>query len=537
MSEKQIKPQLPLWGIAIGALIFGLVLGCFYLMLTGKPEPVETSLLPADTPVQSATPDLRPTPVIVEENRDEIYNARYRELAEAIIRNSTEPVIDRLSQLETDYTGRHDRAFQGLIFAVQGRHEKAASLLTQAVRDMDLPPTHSVLVDSKERWGLSLDEIDRKQFDINDSDYIQSTMTLQQIAGAVVAGCTNDIDRADRLLNWVFCNVFFQEPENTPMNPLDILLRGYGLCDRSVWVFCLLAQRAGLPATSVVLFDPQTQQSIHTIAQVLVDRDWLLCDTTHGTFLTRDGKFLTLVGIWNYLDSHPDDGDFQEKYKDFRHAMVSPAYMAEGLFPRMSLLEPYVKLLPLHSSVYYDVEVLGASAATCLPDAENVDRIGLWDFPFFLRISMRDPVLNQRRNAVMQRITEYRTGRSKQLLGRYDDALKWYTGVAPTASPEAKEDMLYFSAQCYQGLKQYEAARETYLVYLYNYPEGRWRPMAIYQLAQVEEALGHRDEALELYKQLPNIAAAKSKAGLLFRESVVEQLQGKDEGDGGNDSD
>ncbi len=462
---------------------------------------------------------------------EETYNARYAQLVEWVNEFETEKVREKLDSLQIPLDTVHDYMFQGILYAWMSDFKKAALMLTEGASQLAQPPLDPILKNSNPSWKLSTETIMSPTFTVQDSKYLRSCYFTQRIADHIVRDCTSDEYKAEKLLDWVFRNVAYNEPEEANLTPLEIIMRGNGLCDRSAWVMATLAQRVGMNAEIVFLKADQKLRSSHTLCQLEISGHRLLCDTSNGTFLFFEAKPFGLTDIKDYLVAAQQGKEIPENFVHFTAATIGLAFEAEGVFPRLRNLDPYLKLMQPPGKAYVSLQDLYNAALETFPgDPEFAKKkVGIWDYPFFRMVHKLDPDSVNKWRASLQRVVNYEKARLLQVLGYYMAAFEEYKNCTTTCPLEYQEDLLYFSAQCFHETEQWEHADELFTRYVQNYPDGRWEDLVTYQLAQTKEALGDTSTALKLYSLVDHFQVAHANAvriaKKLLKTEVKEAIQ------------
>lgn len=484
-------------------------------------------LLPEETKQETTSlASVETTPV--PENIEAIYQERYKAVVDSLNEFETRTSLETLKSIKAPPKSIHDLFFQGILFAWLGQDQPAAQRLTAAALSDPRPLSSIMLVRNAKKWRLNPAGISVRQFSPSDCPYMRRCYFLQRIANRIIAGSQNDMEKAERLVEWVFRHVAFFEPDVTYASPMDILLRGYGLCDRSAWILALLCQRAGLPASIALLQKPTETISNHTLCQILVSRRWLLCDTTQGTFvrLGPDGALATFENIIPRLEKERDNASFQEEFGVFREAGIAVVYEAEGAFPRFSLLEPYLRVIQPYIPLFVDLQAQLDRARTALSNVggDRRSQVGVWGYPFFVVGAYRNPSFSSVRQKYLSRMLAYRDGRFLQLLGFPREAIQAYAKSGENCAAEAREDILYFIAQCFREAGNLDDAEANFSLYLSRHPDGRWKKMATYHLARIKEETGDLSAAVKLYRTIHEIGAARQRASVLETQMVTEGL-------------
>jgi len=449
------------------------------------------------------------------------YTQKYVEIARLTNSLEYDAALKALDGISTDTV--HDLFIRGILMAWIGQDEKSASLLTQAAKWVPLPAANPVLVRHEARWNLKPDVVNSAVFSVEDSQYLRRCHFMQRIADRLVEGCMTDQEKAERLLEWVFLHVAFLEPDVVNVGAVDVLMRGFGVCDRSAWVLSLLCERAGLDSVIVLLGEPEIAgateakiRSSHTLCGIRASDRWLLCDTVHGSLVSFEdtGEQATLASIRQRLLVEPDNALLKEQFEGYLRAGVGAACQAEGVFPKYQLLEPYIRILPPHPSVYVDPDRLQQMVAdsVTIEDGTATNPAGIWDYPFHSFASYRDPAFLKKRQEAHANLLSYQNARILQLLGHPSEALQAYLKASESSSPSAAEDILYFMAQCHYETGDTTNAEKSLSIYIQKYPQGRWRTYALYQLARVEEEMNQSEIAARLYRTIDSFRIARNRA-------------------------
>jgi hypothetical protein len=104
----------------------------------------------------------------------------------------------------------------------------------------------------------------------------------------------------ERILDWTYLHVrpaAWAAPARVQFSgPTRTLKRGFGFCDQSAHVFCLLGREAGF-RTRVYFLRDEHGVSPHAVAQVWLDGEWILVDTLAGRVLEAAREPITLDTI------------------------------------------------------------------------------------------------------------------------------------------------------------------------------------------------------------------------------------------------
>ena len=440
-----------------------------------------------------------------------VYRDRYEEVFRLLQEMKMGVARQALDKLDIPKDSVHDLFFEGILRAWLGDNQGAVERLSRAARESGQPLHGPMLKEKADVWHLNPDFIESPDFLPDDILYLQRCFFLQSIADQIVKGCRSPSEKVTRILDWVFRNVGFFEPVDIGPRPADILIRGYGLCDRQAWVMALLCQRVGVPAGLALLAQDVEELALHTMCEVLVGGRWLLCDPTQGTVVKVDGRPVTLEEIELLLQEKTGDPEFQKEFGRFRKPTIGVACIADGTFPRFGLLEPYLRAIAPRVKAHYDLAE-GLELASGISIHENRRRdfvVGVWDYPFHvLALYTRKDFLETRAED-LQRAERYMEPRVLQLIGQPESALVSYFHTAQRLDPAAQQDTVYFSALCKFDLERYSEAAQALSLYLRDYPQGLWRSGATFHLALCKEKLDDIPTAIQLYGQLQDVGAAR----------------------------
>ncbi len=441
-----------------------------------------------------------------------VYEEHYQTAAERILALDTPGAGETLNAANARDT-LDDLYFRGLLHAWKGDHPQAAGLLSRTTGHVRGALRSPLLEKHAKAWRIDLNDLAAKTFSEEDSYYLLHCHLLQQIATRVTEGCRNERDKAARLTDWVFHNAASFEPEPEYEFPVGILVRGFGLSKRSTWVLALLAERAGLK-TAIVLFDRSRRGvQFDALCAVTTSEGTLLCDSGTGRFVEFEGKPVTLEAIVARLGKEPNNTELQATFGPLRNAMLSSAFQAEGTYPRFERLEAYARVVPPYASVYVDLEKRTQALQSIAVEEGGTSLFssGIWKYPYTIVALLRDPGIRASREEKVAVRSYYESARFLQLLGHSERALVAYAQAAKSAPGKPKESMLYFMAQCRLEMGRPKAAKALFEEYLRLYPDGMWRRMATFQLAEIAEESGERSEAKRLYESILPFKAAERR--------------------------
>ncbi len=300
------------------------------------------------------------------------------------------------------------------------------------------------------------------------------------------------------------------------------MLRGYGACDRSAWVFVAIAQQLGYDAVVVVLWDQERDVSPHALASVLLPGGLALFDTHVGLALevAPQGDFATIDDV---IENPELLSPFEEaglgssvRAEFFEHAIITMTYEPSGVFPRTAALQKMADAIPGGPRFYFDVardlyvvldKVFGGRGEAPLEfpygDPRKPYVVHFWVYPFDVRRVYRDPDFVAAVAKTYGPDLSYRAARVAQLTGNYETAVRRYQSLLETVEDDrARQDMRYFVGATRFEMGDFEGAVDSLRAYVSAYPRGAWYPSAEYHLGRSYEAMGVYDEALSAYQRV-----------------------------------
>jgi len=148
-------------------------------------------------------------------------------------------------------------------------------------------------------------------------DYVYRTYMYQVIAEQASADADNDQLSAERILDFLYTNVFPLRGEKIiDATPLNDLVRGIGWCDQVSNSFAQLASFVGIKA-GMVMLKGRWPRSSHTVVQCLLGDRWCILDPQNGVILKDSlGLIAQFADIQqqNQAFSSRKKGDFSSEW-------------------------------------------------------------------------------------------------------------------------------------------------------------------------------------------------------------------------------
>lgn len=410
-----------------------------------------------------------------------------------------------------------------------------ASLLDEISIDTDTEIATDLIL--KHQKVFAPDEVMSNFYNMADIEYFWRCVNYQRIARQIIKDCKTDEEKAMALFDWTYRNVgIVKEKRVLFALPYDIMLRGYGLCDRSSWVLTTLANQAGFKGSIYMLLDPDTGASPHTVALIYLLDKWVVFDTYYGFVLKmKDGK--TLAGLNDIIDNPSLTGMYppygNNGFMPFKQGLLGLPLEAEAGLPRIKVIQDVVdEIFPDAPNVYRNMlERLHFTIKTLLGYDYDPDNpftfpfrdknrqyiIGSWFYPYMLKPFYAQGLFVKQQKKEDPAVEYYQAARYSFLLGDYRKAVSQFDELLKT-SPDAKysSDMEYFKCLCYFGAKEYKKTVSELERYLQDYPDSKWQAGAMYHLGRSYEALGMYQKAVDIYRKMEN------EPGIQLRAKEIE---------------
>ena len=130
--------------------------------------------------------------------------------------------------------------------------------------------------------------------------YFYRHFAYKQLIKEIIKDGQSDEEKVLAVFKWTHENVG-EVPENFPIiddHILNIIIRGYGTCDQSADVFCMLCEYAGIPAAWVLISPPEEtgpKKAKLAVSLVKLNGEWKLFDTYFDNyFLNENGEVATV---------------------------------------------------------------------------------------------------------------------------------------------------------------------------------------------------------------------------------------------------
>ncbi len=396
-------------------------------------------------------------------------------------------------------------AYYGLAVSclIENQLEKSCASFNKGISiDQRFEPKNlkadELLVKCLKPYGFSGDELQEKFLNIQDMQYIARCILYKEITENVVRNQKLSVEKqAEELFNWTVRNIAQDAGrEDFPALPIDIMLRGYGVCDRSAWVLVILARQLGIKGEIFYLIDPVKKTSPHTVALLYIDNKWCVFDPYKEVVL-KTPKNSSFLGIGEILknpmlikQSYPKDPDF---VKAFEEGMLWIPGESRCYFPKMAIIEKIIDELAGETPlIYWDLSkeidfviktFLNPNLTSQVAfkemffqaDDKKV-KAGIWFYPFRLEQQYSSGKFLANIEKELPYFFLCKDGRLNYLEGKYEEAIAQFNKLMGSSVPQdLREDIYYFNALTYLEKEDNDKARPLIEQYLKEYPKGRWR--------------------------------------------------------------
>ena len=337
------------------------------------------------------------------------------------------------------------------------------------------------------------------EYEAADVRHVQRVLAYQTLSRRIAGEGSAHAATVERLCDWVYRNIADEvaeaaKIEDFPAWPYDVLLRGYGACDRMAWVYAALARQRGLYCTLIYLRTPGSGLSRHTLVGVRRGDEWELVDPQNGLVL-RDaaGAPLTLSRV----AAHPEAVDPYPSYarqglgRDFAGAQMWLPGEPEAYRPRMRVLHEWFALLGWPVELYEDAIPPGLPARP-------------WPVPFQVARNFADQRYLAVRESSIRLLSPMFSARILQINGRWSAAAELYGRLQDDdleMSDVQRQMLHWFEASAHFDAGNEKEARRLFTRYLDETEQPLWAREAWLYLGRIEESRGKPKEALEAYRK------------------------------------
>lgn len=385
------------------------------------------------------------------------------------------------------------------------------------------------------------------RFDVRDAAHIRDALMFRAIGESIVASADDDLQRTVNAFDFVMRHVSLlnRTDADPAMTAFEVLLLGRGNASERAWAFVEILRQLEIDA--VILQHPTSAKSL-LVGAVVPDSGVHLFDPELGLPVPAaasdagilPGQPATLEAaraddsLLRQFDI-PDGRTYVWSSESLSTAEVQFVTSAEWSAPRMQITQ--AALPEEYAAILYDGVVESESGREPLDEriadaGQNglwpADALRAWPFPeqraaaFFAAGGEQTPALQSmfriirgprilRKQIIDGRdqIVEtdspqpLRAVRVLHMRGDLQDALTAY-GTIRSAPPQlgsnvfAREESVYWIAVCQYELGRYDAAVNTLVLYLRDYPGGGWVQSSLSLLALCEMSRGQSAAAVEV---------------------------------------
>lgn len=392
----------------------------------------------------------------------------------------------------------------GIAYLRQSQPEKSRLYFNRGISiDRRFNPeklkAEELLIKCLKPYGFSEDELQEKFLNTRDMEHISRSIIYKKIADKILKDKKlSVIEKAETFFDWTVRNISqsCSGREDYAAFPIDIMIRGYGVCDRSSWVLVTLARQVGIKGNIFYLIDPAEKTSPHTVALVYIDDKWCVLDP-YKEIILKNPEDSSLVGIDEILGNPSLIEKFYPKDPNFHKAFDEGIFWIPGeprcYFPKMAIIEEIIQELTgetprIHWDLTEETDLaIKTFLRTALPSEADFEkiffsvrdkkvRVGIWFYPFGLEQYYFSGKFLANIEKNLPHLFFYKEPRLDYLQGGHEEAISKFEKLMKISfSRDFKEDIHYFLA-----LATFEKGdnNKTYSLckkYLKEYPEGKWK--------------------------------------------------------------
>lgn len=404
------------------------------------------------------------------------------------------------------------------------RKAAGAERLVNFIKDLEPTGTdHPTIEQVREKmFGFQPDEMREPHLTQRAKDYIHTAFVYRDIARVAVADANlNDPDAVlNRLLNWTFLHVDKSAERALPGigsndyddNPLSVIVRGMGGCDRAAWSLATIAWHLGLSSHVVYLYRDPALSSSHTICEIKISGSWRACDAYNNVHYPLPVAKLSQQGAY------------------FQHARIFVNVPeAEALLPVMALAERFARIHVPGQRLFYDSlesvdefardnfqsgvpqdlfdNIAKSFAVAVDPYPVNVSR---WDYPFWIRGYYTQDLMTKLKFRALPYHPQLQIARTLQLLGYHPQAEQRYLELSRMPAPEYfNEEIEYFRI-----FNAYERGQPAAVIgaargYQARFPQSPRNKILAYITARSLEQIGRTSELARAIDARTGLRAAR----------------------------
>ena len=411
----------------------------------------------------------------------------------------------------------------GLLCGYLNDSEHCARLLNRAAAELPSPATdvtYNLLQEKLDLFGFSREDLYRIDFDLEDAQYVYRSFLYRCIAEGVLAGVPEGLPQANALVGWTRRMIAPSHPDTTVVLPITILARGFGTADQMCWTLLTIARQKGIFGFMVYLWNPERNESVHTICQIYPGGKPMLCDPYYGIVLSRPtGEPQNLFWVNKELSPLQHYPPYRDGLaRCFEQARVAWWPLeAQSVLSRMKFLQQYAGELPL-TPVFFqnadeEMDVI-RKYFWSLPGGKTLyekHRPDIALYPFSVRSAMHDPERVKAMNETMKRYRPLSQFRLLHLQSQFQQAERGYTEILENSdSLETREIAAIFKAECLLEMGKLEEGRQLLTGFIAANPNSSWLSQARYYLVMAERALetaaGHSEDVSGSTDQSPTLS-------------------------------
>ena len=295
-----------------------------------------------------------------------------------------------------------------------------------------------------------------------------------------------------RLTEYVHDNVFWPSEGYAVKDtaPIDVLVRGIGVCDQQAHLLIRLVGYRNIPAYMVFLYSPISDATPHSVAKVYFAERWRYVDPLYRLQAKdREGRFATRLQIASGEASFSPISPESIGLESYRQLYEKrPMHFLRNLAADPQFFESVLRHEPLPA---------GNREQTWKPLLSLPDRIGSG---LFLDLYLR--ILQEEQHADKAEWIYY-AARIRHILLKFPEARRGYARLLREYpdSPHKEEALFFMGLAAYHEGNHAEALK-IHQEFIRRYPDSIWMGYAQLYLAKSFQLAGNYRRARNLFKAL-----------------------------------
>jgi len=370
---------------------------------------------------------------------------------------------------------------KGIEYLLLREFLKAREILNTALeKEKNNPQVSPLEMNLLIREGMKKGKIFEQKLEKEDLYYLWRCFKYQEVASLWTKNYSEE-EKLKRLFEKVRWEISTTNNKEWPATPWDILIRGYGQCDRIAWVFLTLSQQLGYSGGLFYFLDKEGK-GFHTVTLLIKNGEVRLYDPYLSWFALPFSR-LSKDKIY-FKRFYPSDW-----WEGLKRGVYLVASEAESYLPVFRRLEENIKKYKIpFPRTYINIEEelkLAIQAVLSPPRDKSLSgppfflentglKVSIWKYPFLLRKLYNTPHYYSH---VENREPYFRILKRVRLLylrRKLNEAMKEIEKAKSIIPDEKSETLEYYLFLIYLERNEKEKAKEIVLPYLEGSKKTSW---------------------------------------------------------------